>query len=135
MDSNRFGQRQLDFLHAAQRLKEVASGQSDDIVRDATIQRFEFTFEAAWKTLQLYLQHQGLDATGPRQVLKQSFVQGLISTPEEADIWLAMLEDRNLTTHPYREDLAEAIVARAREQYADCLYDMAQRMSRLALDE
>ncbi len=83
--------------------------QGDSILRDATIQRFEFTFEIAWKTLQLYLLHQGLETTGPRQTLKQAFVDGLIATPEEADVWLAMLEDRNLTTHTYREAVAESI--------------------------
>ncbi|SDM70837.1 Nucleotidyltransferase substrate binding protein like [Geoalkalibacter ferrihydriticus] len=34
----------------------------DDIVRDAAIQRFEYTFEAVWKAAQLYLREkEGLD--------------------------------------------------------------------------
>lgn len=93
MDKQRFNQRQQDFLRAANRLREIASLQGDDILRDATIQRFEFTFEVAWKTLQMYLQYQGYETTGPRQALKQAFTHGLIQTPEEADIWLAMLEE------------------------------------------
>lgn len=134
MDSERFIQRRQDFLNAAGRLREAASMQGDDILRDATIQRFEFTFEAAWKALQLYLQYQGLEATGPRQAIKQAFAQGLIQTPEEADIWLAMLEDRNLTTHTYREALADAIAANIRARYAACLHEMAVRLSMLGLD-
>lgn len=108
--------------------------QGDGILRDATIQRFEFTFEAAWKALQMYLQYQGLEANGPRQALKQAFAQGLIPTPEEADIWMDMLEDRNLTTHTYREELAEAIAANIRARYAACLHEMAARLSALELD-
>lgn len=134
MDGERFDQRRQDFLGAATRLRDAAIKQGDDILRDATIQRFEFTFEAAWKALQLYLQYQGLEATGPRQALKQAFAQGLIQTPEEADIWLDMLEDRNLTTHTYREALAEAIAANIRARYASRLYEMAQRLSTLSLD-
>lgn len=134
MDSERFIQRRQDFLNAAGRLREAASMQGDDILRDATIQRFEFTFEAAWKALQLYLLYQGLEATGPRQAIKQAFAQGLIQTPEEADVWLDMLEDRNLTTHTYREALADAIAANIRARYAGCLHEMAVRLSTLGLD-
>jgi nucleotidyltransferase substrate binding protein (TIGR01987 family) len=134
MDSQRFQQRQQEFLRAAHRLHQAASQQGDDILRDATLQRFESTFEAAWKTLQLYLLHQGVEATGPRQVLKQSFAQGLIQTPEDADIWLAMLEDRNLTTHTYREALAETIAGHIRADYAAQLLRMAEHVATLKLD-
>lgn len=134
MDKQRFSQRQHDFLRAASRLREIASLQGDDILRDATIQRFEFTFEAAWKALQMYLLYQGYEVLGPRQVLKQAFTHGLIQTTDEADIWLAMLEDRNLTTHTYREALAEAIAAHIRARYAASLHDMAARVAGLSLD-
>ena len=134
MDTQRFAQRQQEFLRAASRLREAVSQQGGDILRDATIQRFEFTFEAAWKTLQLFLLHQGFEVAGPRQVLKQAFAFGLIQTPEEADVWLAMLEDRNLTTHTYREELAERIVANVRAHYAARLVDMAERLATLKAD-
>ncbi|HUW29475.1 MAG TPA: HI0074 family nucleotidyltransferase substrate-binding subunit [Sulfuriferula sp.] len=134
MDTQRFSQRQQDFLRAAARLQEAVMQQGDSILRDATIQRFEFTFEIAWKTLQLYLLHQGMEATGPRQTLKQAFVDGLIATPEDADIWLAMLEDRNLTTHTYREAVAESIAAHIRRRYASQLHDMAVWVAKLTLD-
>lgn len=134
MDTQRFYQRQQEFTRAAARLMDATSQQGGDILRDATIQRFEFTFEAAWKTLQLYLLHQGVEAAGPRQVLKQAFSLGVIQTPEEADVWLAMLEDRNLTTHTYRESLAEAIAANVRAHYATRLADMAERVAALCLD-
>lgn len=134
MNSERFDQRRRDFLNVATRLQEAASKEGDDILRDATIQRFEFTFEAAWKALQMYLQHQGLEANDPRQVLKQAFAQGIIPSPEEADIWLDMLEDRSLTTHTCRESLAEAIAANIRARYASRLLELAERLSRQSLD-
>lgn len=134
MEFQRLSQRRQAFLRVATRLQEAVGQQGGDILRDATIQRFEFTFEAAWKTLQLFLLHQGFEATGPRQVLKQAFPFGLIQTPEEADVWLAMLEDRNLTTHTNRETLAEAIAANIRAHYAARLADMAERVAALSLD-
>jgi hypothetical protein len=41
--------------------------------------------------------------------LKKAFSENLISSPEEADVWFRMLEDRNLTTHAYDEALASRI--------------------------
>jgi nucleotidyltransferase substrate binding protein (TIGR01987 family) len=134
MDNQRFSQQQQDFLLAASRLQEAVAQTGGSILRDATIQRFEFTFEIAWKSLQRYLQHQGLEATGPRQTHKQAFVAGLIATPEDADVWLAMLDDRKLTTHTYRESLAETIAARIREHYARHLQAMAAQLAKLTLD-
>ena len=63
MDTQRFSQRQQEFLGAAGRLREAVSQQGGDILRDATIPRFEFAFDAAWKTLQPFLLHQGFEAT------------------------------------------------------------------------
>lgn len=134
MDALRFAQRQQEFRQAAERLHEAVSQQGGDILRDAAIQRFEFTFETAWKTLQRYLQHHGIETADPRQALKQAFALGLIATPEEADIWLAMLEDRNLTTHTYREALAETIAAHIRADYARLLRELAEKLLALRLD-
>ncbi|MEB3222998.1 MAG: nucleotidyltransferase substrate binding protein [Candidatus Sericytochromatia bacterium] len=49
--------RQLsNFENALMRLSEVlARDPADDIVRDAAIQRFEFTFEACWKAIKRQL--------------------------------------------------------------------------------
>jgi hypothetical protein len=75
MGKERFSERQTAVLNAAARLDEVAALPETDIVRDAAIQRFEFTFELVWKTLQLYLEHEGFESAGPRAVLKSVMVQ------------------------------------------------------------
>jgi Nucleotidyltransferase substrate binding protein like len=74
MGKERFSERQTAVFNAAARLEEVAALPQTDIVRDAAIQRFEFTFELVWKTLQLYLEHEGLESGGPRAVLKRTLV-------------------------------------------------------------
>lgn len=45
MVKERFSERQAAVLNAAARLAELAALPETDIVRDAAIQRFEFTFE------------------------------------------------------------------------------------------
>lgn len=116
------------------RLQEAVAQPETDLVRDAVIQRFEFTFELVWKSLKLYLERQGLDCGGPRSTLKKAFAEGLIDTPEEADVWLRMLEDRNLTSHAYDEALATQIYRHVVEDYAALMGQMAGRIEKLSWD-
>ena len=73
---------------------------------DATIQRFEFTIELFWKLLKAILEEKGVSVQYPKDVLQESFNGHLIDN--EAD-WLNMLNDRNLTSHTYDEELANKI--------------------------
>jgi nucleotidyltransferase substrate binding protein (TIGR01987 family) len=70
-----------------------------NVLRDATIQRFEFVVELCWKTLKRCLHLEGIEAYTPKEVLKQAF----------QNHWLEMLEDRNLMSHIYQESQAIAI--------------------------
>ena len=103
MSQERFEEFRADVRSSVARLVEFVAQPESDLVRDATIQRFEFTFKALWKTLKLYLQRQGHVCGGPRPTIKQAFAENLIASPEAADRWLQMLEDRNLTSHAYDE--------------------------------
>ena len=48
------------------------------VERDAAIQRFEYTFEATWKTAQLFLAEvEGLTANSPKSVVRASWQAGL----------------------------------------------------------
>ena len=106
MSKERFAERKAELQNAIKRLREAVAQPEGDLVRDAVIQRFEFTFELVWKSLKLYLERQGLECGGPRSTLKKAFGEGLINSPDEADVWLRALEDRNLTSHAYDEALA-----------------------------
>lgn len=134
MGKERFSERQTAVFNAAARLEEVAALPQTDIVRDAAIQRFEFTFELVWKTLQLYLEHEGLESGGPRAVLKRAFLIRLISDQDEADVWMQMLDDRNLTSHAYDATLAVRIYTRIVDDYAPRLARMAERIQTLVWD-
>lgn len=51
-------------------------------------------------------------------MLKKAFAENLIPSPEEADVWFQMLEDRNLTSHAYDEALAKRIYEHIVRDYA-----------------
>lgn len=71
-----------------------------DLEKEGMIQRFEYTFELAWKTLKDYLDSQEVTASFPREVIKQSFHHELI---DNGEVWMDMLEQRNLLAHTYNE--------------------------------
>ena len=103
--------RLLDSLHAS--LERLGGALS--LAVDGTIRRFEFTFELFWKVLQRLLADQGIPANSPKAVLQHGFRLGWL---ENEVIWLKMLDDRNLTSHPYREALALEIYRRIAAHHA-----------------
>ncbi len=89
----------------------------DEFVRDACIQRFEYTFELAWKLAKRALEYQGIISVSPRTVFRDCGQQGLIS---DVELWLRFLDDRNLTTHTYNEKTAHDVYETAKEFAQEC---------------
>lgn len=73
----------------------------------AVIQSYEMDIELAWKTLKDYLNYLGYKIQTPREVIKQAFAIDFIA---DGDIWIKMIDDRNLTSHTYDEAKAQEIV-------------------------
>ena len=89
--------------------EELASHAPGKVVRDASIQRFEYTFEATWKAAQaVLLDRLGIDLASPKPIVRASLENGLL-TEDEARLALAMVDHRNLTAHTYNEALADEI--------------------------
>lgn len=75
--------------------------------KEGLIQRFEYTFELAWKTLKDFLESENVEARFPREVIKKGFQYEIISNGE---VWMEMLENRNLMTHTYDAEIFESAV-------------------------
>ena len=92
-------------------LDEALSLPFSVIVRDAAIQRFEYSFESAWKLLKGYLETQeGIVCNSPKGCFREALQTGLLSRAE-TETCLIMTDDRNLTSHTYLEALAARIHA------------------------
>jgi nucleotidyltransferase substrate binding protein (TIGR01987 family) len=104
-------ERIAELRRAVERLREaVAAGADNSLFIDAAIQRFEFCVELAWKSLSLRLASQhGVVLASPKPVLQEAYRLQLIDAEL---LWLAMLRDRNLSSHTHREPLAREIHAR-----------------------
>lgn len=92
-------------------LEQLDGHEPGKILRDASIQRFEYSFEATWKAAQaVLLDRFGVQAGSPKPIIRASFANGLF-TEDETRLALAMVDHRNLTSHTYNESLADEIFA------------------------
>lgn len=102
-----------DLIKALNRLKEAVMLPSSNIInQDATIQRFEFTFELSWKIMQTIVNENIKDIYGPKNVIREAAKLGIIDNPEK---WFEFLDNRNLTVHTYKEDIAQKVYKSAKE--------------------
>ena len=120
----------VNFSKALQRLKEAIAlfeqNSENDVVRDGVIQRFEFTYELAWKAAKEYIEYEGIVGKNyPRAVIKEAFALQLIT---DEDNWITMINDRNMTSHIYKEEMAEEIAQRIVEIYTREFELLLQRL-------
>ena len=101
--------KQQDAARALEALRAILSEPYTVIVRDAAIQRFEFTFEAVWKYLREFLRTQeGILCNSPKSCFRECFSLGLIGEEQTLKL-LEMTDDRNLTAHTYKEEVSQLI--------------------------
>jgi len=90
-----------------------------ELEEQGMIQAFEFTHELAWNVLKDFLEdRQGLhNLYGSKDSTREAFKRGLI---ENGEVWMDMINSRNLTTHTYNSDVARGIVqAIVKDYYAE----------------
>lgn len=118
----------VNYKKAVDRLKEILEVSPDhSYIYDATIQRFEFTYELAWKLMKTFLEYKGLsDVRTPRDTFKEAFQAGII---DDGEGWIRMLIDRNITSHTYNEEDALEIYIRIKEQHYRLLESLFETIS------
>lgn len=99
-------------VHALKRAVEIKDPSETE--KGGIIQFYEVSFELAWKVIKDYLESEGYIVKSPRESIKLAFQIELI---ENGEAWLKALDDRNLTTHIYDEQVANAIVNKIKITY------------------
>lgn len=98
-----------DAKRALKTLEDILREPYSTIVRDAAIQRFEYTFEAVWKFLKEYLKEkEGILCNSPKSCFREIFALGFL-TEDAAAAFLEMTDRRNETSHTYKEEVADVI--------------------------
>ncbi len=126
---DRFELARSQFGKALARLHEAIEVDETPMIRDALIQRFEFTYELAWKSMFYWLRDQGEkvpEMVNP--VLQAAFRCELISNPK---IWEGIKDSRNETSHTYNEVKAVEVASFVRTHALaafDALHDRLQTL-------
>ena len=114
----RWQQRFQNFDRAFVLLREaLADGRPLSMLeKEGVIQRFEYTYELAWKTLKDYLEAAGvtISPVTPRQVIKEAFAAKIII---DGQVWINMLDNRNLLSHTYDFSVFEEAVKAIAKHY------------------
>jgi nucleotidyltransferase substrate binding protein (TIGR01987 family) len=119
----RWQQRLVNFSRALGLLREaMAHGPAalNQLEKEGVIQRFEYCFELAWKTTKDYMEANGFvfAVVMPRQVLKDAFAA---KVTHEGQVWMAMLDHRNLLSHTYNPMVFEQAVEAIQQSYLPAL--------------
>ena len=93
----------VEFSKAVKRFEEAVLQDKNDFIRDSVIQRFEFSVELAWKTTKKVM---GTSTSAPKDVVREMAQGGYI---KDVNRWLQAIDMRNLSSHTYKEDLAEQV--------------------------
>lgn len=93
----------LDFEKALITLENILNDfdEENEIIRDATIKRFEYTLELGWKLWKIILEKDFMEIViSPKKVFLSLGKNNFIKT-EDVEIFLEMIKNRNLTSHTY----------------------------------
>lgn len=96
---------------------------ADEELRDAVIQRFEYTYELSWKMLKRVLELEspnpaGIDQLSFPDMIREAGERGIIPNVEA---WLVYREQRNITSHTYDKEKAESVYKTAIDFFRDAL--------------
>jgi nucleotidyltransferase substrate binding protein (TIGR01987 family) len=108
------------FLLLRQALEDENADNYSDLECEGVIQRFEYTFELAWKTWKDYLEHAGviIEELTPRKVIKECTVRGMFAAAGiDPEIYLDMMLERNLLSHIYDFDCFQKALNKIKKSY------------------
>lgn len=122
----RWKQRFQNFDRAYSLLRESLArgpGALNQLEKEGVVQRFEYSFELAWKTVRDFLEAGGINfaTVTPRHVLKEAFAAKVIA---DGQVWIDMLDHRNLLSHTYDFVSFEKAVAAISARYLPAMAAM-----------
>ncbi len=102
-------ERAIDQLERA--ITRAEKDKKDEEIRDAVIQRFEYTYELAWKMLKRQLEMDSpnpstIDSLSFKELIREGAERSLIKKVEP---WFNYREARNITSHTYEEKNATRV--------------------------
>ena len=106
-------------------------GALNDLEKEGTVQRFEYTVELAWKSLKDYIEFSGVELRSitPKSVIKAAFAARIIS---DGQLWVDMIDHRNLLSHKYDQALLSQGLGEIQTRYLPALEALQQYLQQAA---
>jgi nucleotidyltransferase substrate binding protein (TIGR01987 family) len=124
--SNYFEEKLATFEQVLKKFEESLLKHPSQLERDGAIQRFEYCYDLAWKTLKHLLEKKGIiDLNSPRSVFAAAYAEKII---DDELIWSTIIIKRNLSVHTYNQKLADSLFAEL-PLYYETMYSLFRDMS------
>ena len=118
----RFQNFEKAYLRLTTAIERYQKAKEDELILEGLVQTYEFTYELALNTTKDFLTHSGhSDITGSRSIIKQALQDKMVT---DGHAWMDAIEDRNLTSHTYNEELAKQVVAKICSKYFFLIEDL-----------
>ena len=104
----------------------------DNAIRDAVIQRFEYTYSLAIKIMMSYLQQQITDFPDTptfNEIIRKANQVGLLLNNLEK--WTDYRHKRNLTSHTYEESIANTVISVVKDFQKDAEFLLTELKKRV----
>lgn len=129
----RWKQRFFNFKKALAQLESAVllskQRKLSQLEKQGVIQAFEFTHELAWNVFKDYLEDQGeQNIRGSKDATRSAFKVALIT---EGELWMAMIQSRNISSHTYDEETAESLCIAIINDYFPLFVALESEMARL----
>ena len=127
---SRLDERRVDYKNALTRLKEALQEEPSGIVIDRILNRFEFTFELAWKCIKDYLEYMGISEKigSPRENIQLAYKNGTIS---DGDLWIEMMLARNSLSHLYDEQQSRQVYNDIKSKYINAFEELDEKFDNI----
>ncbi len=121
------------YTKALASLEEVLKQDKSEIVKDSAIKRFEYTFEASWKTAKTFLSEIfGVDVFSPKECFRELGRNKILSAGD-VEKALLMTDDRNKSVHNYDEKFAGQLYAKIANDYFGLLKTILENINKTNL--
>ena len=106
-------------------LDRYASEPEDLAVQDSVVQRFEYTYELAYKTLKRFLEETAANpaaasAMGFQDIIREGNEKGLLKG--DTKTWIKYRDKRNITSHTYDGDKAQDVISIVPKFYEEAMF-------------
>lgn len=134
----RWHQRFSNYRKALSQIREAGElskqRELSNLEKQGLIHAYKYTHELAWKTLKDFLKYRGSTEQifGSKDATREAFNNNLIANGE---IWMQMIQSRNLTSHTYNEEQVEEIVELILKQYISEFETLNKTLQTIKNDE